>query len=70
MRRRERLAARPSLAALFSRVHDREERDLQVHAATRIHEYTLQEVGAFVGLRPSTISTIAARIARATRREE
>jgi REP element-mobilizing transposase RayT len=68
--RRERLAARPSLAALLSRVHDREERDLQVHAATRIHEYTLKAVADFVGLRPSTISTIAARIARTAGHEK
>ena len=67
--RRERLAARPSLAKLFSGVRDKETRDLQIHAATRVHEYTLQEVAAFADLRPSTISTIAARIAgESTRR--
>jgi REP element-mobilizing transposase RayT len=68
--RRERLAARPSLAELLSRARDKGTRDLQIHAATRVHEYTLQEVAAFVGLRPSTISTIAARIARAAGHEK
>jgi hypothetical protein len=68
--RRERLAARPSLAELFSLARDKGTRDLQIHAATRVHEYTLQEVAAFVGLRSSTISTVAARIARAVGHEK
>jgi putative transposase len=62
--RRERLAARPSLAELFSCVRDAETRNRQIHAATRIYEYTLQAVADFVGLRPSTVSMIAARSAR------
>ncbi|MDD5263427.1 MAG: transposase [Candidatus Bipolaricaulis sp.] len=68
--RRERPVTRPSLAELFSRVLDRGARDLQIHAATRVHEYTLQEVAAFVGLRPSTLSTIAARVARKSHHQE
>lgn len=62
--RRERLAARPSLRELFATACNKEARDRQIHAATRIHEYTLQEVADFIGLRPSTISTIAVRVSR------
>ena len=62
--RRERLAARPSLTELFAAVCDKEARNRKIHAATRIHEYTLQEVADFIGLRPSTISTIAVRVSR------
>ena len=38
--RRERLATRPSLDELFSKVRDKKARDQQIHAATRVHEYT------------------------------
>jgi putative transposase len=61
--RRERHVARPSLQDLFADVRDRETRNRQIHAAIRIHEYRLQAVADFLGLRPSTISMIAARIA-------
>jgi len=59
--RRERLAARPSLDELFSQVQGKETRDKQIHAAVRIHKYTLQAVADFLGLSYSTISTIAKR---------
>jgi REP element-mobilizing transposase RayT len=61
--RRERLAARPSLEKLFSKVRDKKARDRQIHAAVRVHEYTLQAVADFLGLHYSTISTIANRVA-------
>ncbi len=61
--RRERLATRPSLDELFSKVRDKKARDRQIHAATRVHEYTLQAVADFLGLHYSTISMIAKRIA-------
>jgi REP element-mobilizing transposase RayT len=63
--RRERLVTRPGLAELLSSVHDKDARNQQIHDAVRVHEYTLKAVADFVGLRPSTISIIAARIARA-----
>jgi len=61
--RRERLATRPSLDELFSKVRDKKARDRQIHAATCVHEYTLQAVADFLGLHYSTISMIAKRIA-------
>jgi len=61
--RRERLAARPSLDELFSEVQDKQARDEQIHAAVRVHQYTLQAVADFLGLHYSTISTIAKRVA-------
>jgi len=41
----------------------REDRDQQIHAATRVHEYTFQAVADLLGLHYSTISMIAKRIA-------
>jgi hypothetical protein len=61
--RRERLATRPSVEKLFSKVRDKKARDRQIHAATRVHEYTLQVVADFLGLHYSTISMIAKRSA-------
>jgi hypothetical protein len=61
--RRERLTTRPSLDELFSKVRDKEARDQRIHAATRVHEYTLQAVADFLGLHYSTISMIAKRTA-------
>jgi REP element-mobilizing transposase RayT len=68
--RRERLATRPSLDELFSKVRDKKARDQRIHAATRVHEYTLQVVADFLGLRYSTISMIAKRIAENERHQE
>jgi len=68
--RRERLAARPSLEKLFSNVRHKKVRDRQIHAAVRVHEYTLQAVADFLGLHYSTISTIAKRVAEEGRRSE
>jgi putative transposase len=65
--RRERDAARPSLATLFSDVTDRHGRDQRIHDAVREHHYTLQEVGDHLGLHFSTISVIAKRLAEAQR---
>jgi hypothetical protein len=68
--RRERLATRPSLDALFSKVRDKKTRDRQIHAATRVHEYTLQAVADFLGLHYSTISMIAKRVAESKKHQE
>jgi DNA-directed RNA polymerase specialized sigma subunit len=68
--RRERLATRPSLAELFSDVHDKAERDRRIHAAVRTHEYTLQAVADFLGLHSSTVSTIAKRVAGSLQHQE
>ncbi len=67
--RRERHAVRPGLPELFANVRDRETRNHQIHAAVRIHEYQLQVVADFVGLSPSTISMIAARMAKSASEE-
>jgi hypothetical protein len=68
--RRERLATRPSLEKLFSKVRDKKARDRQIHAATCVHEYTLQAVAGFLGLHYSTISMIAKRIAESEKYQE
>ncbi len=60
--RRERSAARPTLQDLFSDVADKETRNQRIHDAVRVHHYTLQEVGDFLGLHFSTISVIARRM--------
>jgi putative transposase len=46
-----------------SDVQDKAERDRQIHAAVRIHEYTLQVVADFLGLHYSTISIVTKRVA-------
>jgi hypothetical protein len=38
------------------KIGGREDRDRQIHAATRVHEYTLQAVADFLGLHYSTLS--------------
>jgi hypothetical protein len=48
----------------------RENRAQQIHAATRVHEYTLQAVADFLGLHYSTISMIAKRIAEDEKHQE
>ena len=45
------------------KISGREDRDQHIHAATRVHEYTLRAVADFLGLHYSTISMIAKRIA-------
>jgi len=60
--RRERLAARLSLDKLFEGANDKKTRNQRIHQAVRAHEYTLKEVGEFIGLSYSTISMIARRI--------
>lgn len=68
--RRERLAGRPSLAALFAGVEDKRERDERIHRAVRSHEYTLKEIGDFLGLYYSTIGVTAKRVDEAPRYQE
>ncbi|MBC7221679.1 transposase [Candidatus Bipolaricaulota bacterium] len=63
--RRERAAARPSLAELFSRAEDKETRDERIYQAVRVHGYTLKEVAEFLGLHYSTVSLIAKRVEEA-----
>ncbi|MEA3238855.1 MAG: addiction module toxin RelE, partial [Candidatus Bipolaricaulota bacterium] len=57
--RRERDAARPSLEAIFQDVTDKSDRNVRIYDAVRLHHYTLQEVGNYLGLHFSTISVIA-----------
>ena len=68
--RRKRPAGRPSLAALFAGVQDKHKRDERIHRAVRSHEYTLKEVGEYLGLCSSTISMIAKRVDEAQRRQQ
>ena len=65
--RRERLTARPSLAQLFARTPDKATRNQRIHAALRVHGYTLQEVGDAVGLHYSTVSRIAGHVTQSRR---
>ena len=60
--RSTRLMGRPTLARIFSAVHNKEARNECIHQAMRIHEYTLKEVADFTGLHYSTISVIAKRV--------
>ena len=59
----DRLAGRPTLASLFSDIDDKPTRNERIYLATRVHGYKLNEVGNFLGLYYSTISTIATRVA-------
>lgn len=54
--------ARLSLGRLLEGVKDKTTRNQRIHQALRAHEYTLKEVGEFLGLTHSTISVIARRI--------
>ena len=60
--RSERLAARRSLELIFADAVDRPTRNVCIYEATRVHGYTLKEVGNHLGLYYSTISTIAKRV--------
>ena len=51
-------------------MRDKKARDQRIHAATRVHEYTLQAVADFLGLHYSTISMIAKRIAESEKHQE
>lgn len=62
--RNQRLAARPTLEVLFKDVHDKATRNEQIYQAVRVHEYTVREVGEFLGLYYTTISMIAKRVAQ------
>jgi putative transposase len=62
--RSQRLAARPSLQELFSNATDKATRNARIHEAMRVHEYTLKELSAYLGLHYSTISVIAGRVAK------
>ena len=68
--RREHLAGRPSLAAQFAGVQDRHGRDERIHRAVRSRQYTLKEVGDFLGLCCSTVSMMAKRVDEAQRYQE
>jgi REP element-mobilizing transposase RayT len=68
--REQRLAVRPSLSDLFAEVRDRTDRNERIHDAVRLHEYTLKEVGDFLGLHYSTISVIAKRVAEARKHKK
>jgi putative transposase len=57
--RRQRLLARPSLAALFNpTATDRSARNRQIQVAHRKHGYTLSEIGRHLELHYSTVSKV------------
>lgn len=61
--RRERLATRPTLDQLFADTgDDTTARNAKIYEAVRVHQYTLVEIEAYVGLHYSTISRIAKRV--------
>ena len=66
----ERLAARPSLDALFTDVKDKPTRNRQIHQAMRTYEYTLKELSEHLGLHYSTISVIAKQVDEALGRQK
>jgi REP element-mobilizing transposase RayT len=68
--RTERLATRPTLDDLFSDVHDKPTRNERIHRAMRVHEYTLKELSAHLGLHYSTISVIAKRVEEAQKHQK
>lgn len=66
--RRERLATRPALDQLFANTgDDKTARDAKIHEAVRLHQYSLAEIEAYVGLHYSTISRIAKRVEESLR---
>jgi hypothetical protein len=54
----------------YKKIGGREDRDRQIHAATRVHEYTLQAVADFFDLHYSTTRVIAKRIAENEKHQE
>jgi len=62
IRRKERLALRPTLRELFANVADKSTRNQRIHEAVRKHRYKLKEVGDHLGLNYSTISVIAKKV--------
>ena len=66
----ERLAARPSLDALFTDVKDKPTRNRQIHQAMRTYEYTLKELSEHLGLHYATISVIAKQVDEALGRQK
>lgn len=62
--RRERDAARPSLARLFAGLRDRATRDVLIYEAVHRYHYRLRDVGDFLGLHFSTVSVVASREAK------
>jgi hypothetical protein len=70
IRKEERFAARPSLQELFSGVSDKATRNERIHQAVRVYQYTLKEVGDFLGLYFSTISVIAKRVGEMKEHQE
>ncbi len=63
----QRLAARPSLRALFKGIRSREEEEERACAAYAVHRYALKEIGEHLGLHYSTVSK---RVRRARERQE
>ncbi|MBC7093690.1 transposase [Candidatus Bipolaricaulota bacterium] len=63
--KKARLAGRPTLKALFRGVRgDLKRRNERIREAVVEHGYTLNEVGAYIGLHYSTISRIVTRLER------
>ncbi len=51
-------------------MYHKQARNQQIHEAIRVHEYTLKEVGDFLGLYYSTISVIAKRADEAKKHQK
>jgi putative transposase len=68
--RSQRLAARPSLHDLFAGVADKDARNARIHEAMRVHEYTLKELSAHLGLHYSTISVVATKLDKASQHQK
>ena len=66
--RRQRLASRPTLEQLFAGTDKgTTARNAKIHEAVRLHQYTLAEIEAYVGLHYSTISRIVKRVEESLR---
>jgi putative transposase len=59
--RAQRFALRPALAALFTNVMSKGDRDARCALAVREHGYTMKEIAEFLGLHYSTVSRALSR---------
>jgi len=59
--RAQRFALRPALAALFTNVLSKDDRDARCALAVREHGYTMKEIAEFLGLHYSTVSRALSR---------
>ncbi len=62
--RAQRFALRPALAALFTNVMSKDDRNARCVLAVREHGYTMKEIAEFLGLHYATVSRALSRGAR------